>query len=57
MKIGRARNQIEKIQVKSQEVKGTEELKKEAYHNFKNLLSANEEMVESEDFLKHTKKN
>lgn len=31
MKIRRARNQIEKIQVESQEVKGVEELKKAAY--------------------------
>jgi len=56
MKIRRARNQIEKIQVDSQEVKGANELKKTAYRHFKNLLLANEEMAESEDFLKHTKK-
>jgi len=54
MKIRRARNQIEKMQVESQEVKGAEELKKAAHQHFKNLLSANEEMAESEDFLKHT---
>lgn len=46
MKIRRARNQIEKIQVESQEVKGVEELKKTAYQHIKNLLSANEEMTE-----------
>ena len=55
MKIRRARNQIEKIQVEIQEVKGAEELKKTSYQHFKNLLSANEEMAESEDFLKHKK--
>ena len=56
MKMRRARNQIEKIKVESQEVKGAKELKKATYQRFKNLHSANEEMVESEDFLKHTKK-
>lgn len=56
MKIRRARNQIEKIQVDGQEVKGTEELKSAAHKHFKNLLSAKEETVEYENFLQHTKK-
>lgn len=56
MKIRRARNQIEKIQVESQEVKSAKELKKAAHKHFKNLLSTKEEMAEYEDFLQHTKK-
>jgi len=56
MKIRRLKNQIQKIQVESQEVKGAEELKKASYPHFRNLLSANEEIVKSEDFLKYTKK-
>ena len=56
MKIRRARNQIEKIQVESKEVRGAEELKKVAYQHLKTLLSASGEMAESEDFLKYTKK-
>ena len=57
MKIGKARNQIEKIQANSQEVEGAEELKKAAHKHFKNLLSTKEETVEYENFLQHTKKN
>ena len=55
MKIRRARNQIEKIQVENQEVKGVEELKKAAHEHFKNLLSTKEEMAEYGDFVQHTK--
>ena len=51
IKIRRAINQIEKIQVESQEVKDVKEFKKAAHKHFKNLLSVKEEMVEYEDFL------
>ena len=57
IKIRRARNQIEKIQVDGQDVKGTEGLKRAAHKHFKNLLSAREETAEYKSFLQHTKKN
>ena len=57
MNIRRVINQIEKIQVEGQEVKGAEDLKKEAHKHFKNLLLAKEEMGEYEDFLQHIKIN
>ena len=56
MKIRRARNQIGKMQVENQEVKGTEEIKKVAHKHFKNLLSAIEEMAKYEEILQHTKR-
>jgi len=56
MQIRRARNQINKIQVDGQEIKGVEELKKAAHNHFKNLLTANEETENYENFLQHTKK-
>lgn len=39
-----------------QEIKGAEELKKAAHNHFKNLLTANEETIEYENFLQHTQK-
>jgi len=56
MKVRRARNQIDKIQVENQEIKGVEEIKKAAYKHFKNLLLATEETAEYEEILQHTKK-
>jgi len=56
MKLRRARNQIDKIQVDGQEVKGVEELKKEAHNHFKNLLTTNEETTDHDNFLQHTPK-
>lgn len=56
MKVKRARNEIEKIQVDNQEIKGVEEIKKATHKHFKNLLVATEEMAEYEEILQHTKK-
>lgn len=56
MKVKRARNEIEKIQVENQENKGAEEIKKATHKHFKNLLSATEETAEYEEILQHTKK-
>lgn len=56
MQIRRARNQIDKIQVDGQEIKGAEELKKVAHNHLKNLLIVNEETTDYENFLQHTKK-
>lgn len=56
MKVRRARNQIDKIQVENQEIKGVEEIKKAAHKHFKFLLSATEETAEYEEILQHTKK-
>lgn len=57
VQIRRARNQIDKIQVDGQEIKGAEELKKEAHNHFKNLLGANEGTTDHDNFLQHTPKN
>lgn len=56
MKIRRPRNQIEKIQVEGQEIRGIEEIKKEAHNHYKNLLSASHQQVDSEEFLQQIKK-
>jgi len=56
MQIRRARNQIDKIQVDGQEIKRVEELKKETHNHFKNLLTANEEIADHDNFLQHTPK-
>lgn len=56
MNLRRDRNQIEKVQVENQEIKGVEKIKKEAYMHFKYLLSVIEETAEYEQILQHTKK-
>jgi len=53
MKIRRARNQIDNIQIEGQEIRGAVELKKEAHKHFKNLLIANGERADFETFLQH----
>lgn len=54
MQIRRAKNQIGKIQVDGQEIKGAEEMKKAAHIHFKNLLTTNEVTTDYENFLQHT---
>lgn len=56
MQIIRARNQIDKIQVDGQEIKGAEEIKKAAHNHFKNLLTTNEETTDHDNILEHTPK-
>ena len=56
MKIRRDGNQIEKIQVDGQEVKGIEEIKKATHNHYKSLLSTINQQVDSEEFLQQIKK-
>lgn len=56
MKIKRARNQIDKIQIERHDIRGAAKLKKEAHKHFKNLLTANGERANYESFLQHVPK-
>ena len=57
IKIIQAKNQIDQIKVDEQEIKGVEEFKKAVHNHFKELLTANEQLVDNEDFLQHIQKN
>ena len=56
MRIKRAKNQIDQIKLDGQEIKGVEEIKKVAHNHFKELLTANEQPADNEDFLHHIQK-
>jgi len=56
MKIRRARNQIEQIQVDGHEIKGAKEIKIVAHNYFKDLLTISNQQAVNEDFLQHINK-